>query len=103
MKKDESELVRLLKSVALLGLGTVKITKKKASELVAMLKKQGVTEEEGEKFVKEIIQKNKEEMAAIEKKIEKMVEKAMAKLKPATKKELKALETRIKKLEKKLK
>ncbi|MCK5212110.1 phasin family protein [Candidatus Parcubacteria bacterium] len=93
----------LIKKTILTGLGIVSLTKEKAEKLVKDLIKEGeVSESEGSKLVKELLEKVEDNKKSMEKKIEKTVCDVLKKLNIPSRKDITGLNSKIEKLEKKL-
>ena len=93
----------LIKKTILTGLGIASLTKEKAENLVKDLIKEGeVSEGEGSKLVKELLEKVEDNKKTMEKKIEKTVCDALKKLNIPNRKDIASLNSKIDKLEKKL-
>ncbi|MCK5320746.1 phasin family protein [Candidatus Parcubacteria bacterium] len=93
----------LIKKTILTGLGIASLTKEKAEKLVKDLIKEGeVSEGEGSKLVKELLEKMEDNKKAMEKKIEKTVCDVLKKLNIPSRKDIIGLNSKIEKLEKKL-
>ena len=93
----------LIKKTILTGFGIASLTKEKAEKLVKDLIKEGeVSEGEGSKFVKELLEKVEDNKKSMEKKIEKTVCDVLKKLNIPSRKDIIGLNSKIEKLEKKL-
>lgn len=91
----------LLKKTVLAGIGIYSLTKEKAQELMDDLVKKGeLSQDEGPKFVKAIVQKAEEEMEFLRKTIDNRVQKTLDTLKPSYENEFKKLNQRLDKLAK---
>lgn len=93
----------LIKKTILTGLGLASLTKEKAEKLVNDLIKEGeVSESEGSKLVKELLEKVEDNKKSMEKKVEKIVCEVLKKLNIPSRKDIVELNNKIEKLEKKL-
>jgi len=93
----------LIKKTILTGLGLASLTKEKAENLVKDLIKEGeVSEGEGSKLVKELLEKMEDNKKTMEKKIEKTVCDVLKKMNIPNRKDITDLSSKIEKLEKKL-
>jgi len=93
----------LIKKTILTGLGIASLTKEKAESLVKDLIKEGeVSEGEGPKLVKELLEKMEDNKKTMEKKIEKTVCDVLKKMNIPNRKDITDLSSKIEKLEKKL-
>ena len=93
----------LIKKTILTGLGIASLTKGKAESLVQDLIKEGeVSEGEGSKLVKELLEKVEDNKKTMENKIEKTVYDVLKKLNIPSRKDITSLNSKIEKLEKKL-
>ena len=93
----------LIKKTILTGLGIASLTKEKAENLVKDLIKEGeVSEGEGSKLVKELLEKVEDNKKTMEKKIGKTVCDALKKMNIPSRKDITSLNSKIDKLEKKL-
>ncbi len=93
----------LVKKTILTGLGLVSLTKEKAEKLVEELIEEGeVSESEGSKFIKELLEKTENNKKTIEKQVEKTVHGVLKKLNVPTRKDIVELNSKIEKLDKKL-
>lgn len=93
----------ILKKAVLAGLGIYSLTREKAQEIMNDLVKRGeLSEEDGPKFVKAIMDKADEEVAHLKDLIDKQVNQAMSKIKPSYEDEFMKLHHKIDKLTKEL-
>lgn len=93
----------LIKKTILTGLGVASLTKEKAEKLVKDLIKEGeVSEGEGSKLVKELLEKVEDNKKTIEKQAEKAVHGVLKKLNVPSRKDILGLNNKIEKLDKKL-
>ena len=93
----------LIKKTILTGLGIASLTKEKAEKLVNNLVKEGeVSQGEGSKLIKELLEKAESNKKAIEKQVESALKNALKKLNIPSRKEIVDLDKKIEKLDKKL-
>ena len=93
----------LIKKTILTGLGIASLTKEKAEKLVNNLVKEGeVSQGEGSKLIKELLEKAESNKKAIEKQVEGALKNALKKLNIPSRKEIVDLDKKIEKLDKKL-
>lgn len=86
----------LIKNIILFGLGVLSLTQEKAESLAKDLIKRGeLSETEGAKFVKELMEKSKKTGNEIEKKIEKTVENTLKKLNVPTRKDIDEIKEKL--------
>lgn len=91
----------LIKKTILLGLGALSFSREKAESITKDLIKRGeLTKTEEAKFVRDLMKRAEKSRVEVEKKIEKAVEKTLAKLDIPTRKELNALKEKVNKLTK---
>ena len=89
----------LIKKMILAGLGALSLSREKAEEISRDLIKRGELAETDEaKFVRDLMDLVAKNKAGLEEKVEKAVEKAMAKLDIPSRKEINALKEEIGKL-----
>ncbi len=89
----------LIKKMILAGLGALSLSREKAEEISRDLIKRGELAETDEaKFVRDLMDLVEKNKAGLEEKVEKAVEKAMAKLDIPSRKEINALKEEIGKL-----
>ena len=92
-----------LKKMILTTLGTVSLTKKSAESLVKDLVKQGdLTQNEGKKFVSDLMKGVEKEKNTIEKNTEKTIRDILKKAEIPTRKEIADLKNKIEQLSKKI-
>ena len=92
-----------LKKMILTTLGTVSLTKKSAESLVKDLIKQGdLTQNEGKKFVSDLMKGVEKEKNTIEKNTEKTIRDILKKTEIPTRKEIADLKNKIEQLNKKI-
>ncbi len=90
-----------LEKTFLTGIGIALMTKDKIEELGKKVQAElKMPEEEGRKFMNEMLKKSEEAKKNLEKKIEESVKKYLEKLDVATKKDLQDIKERLDKLEK---
>ncbi len=93
----------LIKKTILTGLGVASLTKEKAEKLVEDLIKEGeVSEGEGSKFVKDLLEKAENNRKTMEKQVEKTVHNVLKKINIPSRKDIMGLNSKIEKLDKKL-
>ncbi len=93
----------LIKKTILTGLGIASLTKEKAEKLVKDLIKEGeVSEGEGSKFVKELLDRVENNKKALEKQTEKIVHNVLKTLNIPSRKDIVGLNNKVEKLDKKL-
>ena len=96
-------MTNLIKKTILTGLGIVSLTKDKAEKLVKDLIKEGeLSESEGAKMTKNLLEKVEKNKEDLENKIEKTTTKTLTKLNVPTHKEITDLKKKIENLDKKL-
>lgn len=95
-------MIKIFKNFILAGLGAISITKEKAEKLAAELIKRGkVSEKEGEKVVKDLIEIAEKGKQAFEAKINKTIDSILRKRGVPTKREFEELKKKIGALSKK--
>ncbi|TYB31674.1 MAG: hypothetical protein FXF47_03500 [Candidatus Mcinerneyibacterium aminivorans] len=93
-----------LKKTILTGIGIASLTGEKIKEIGKKIAEESkMSEEEGEKFVDEILKQSEKTKKNIEKKVDEYVKKSLDKLDIPNQDKVEKLEKRINKLEKKLK
>ncbi len=96
--------VDYMKKLGLFGIGVYALTEEKIDEYVRELVESGeINREEGKKYVNDLIDRKNEQQADIEEKISTKVKETFGKTDLASKDEIKALEDKIEKLEEMLK
>lgn len=94
----------IFKKTFLAGLGAMSLTREKAQEITNDLIKRGELAKTDEaKFVRDLLDLAEKNKSGLEDKIEKAIEKVMAKLDIPTRKEIEELKTEIARLSKKIK
>jgi polyhydroxyalkanoate synthesis regulator phasin len=84
------------RKLALLGIGIAALTREKAEEIVNEFVETGdLSEDDGKKMVKDLMNSSTKHKGVLEKKIEEEVKKAAAKLNLASKEDIKRLEKKI--------
>lgn len=92
-----------IKKVAFTGMGVAALTREKVEELAKELIEKGkLTEQEGEKFVKEMVTRAEESKAALKSETEKIVTATLSKIPLAKQDDIQQLKNEIKKLRKEL-
>ena len=99
-----TEISDILRKMGLFGIGVISLTKEKVEELSRELIQKGdLTQEEGKKFVHDVLSEKEKQVKDIEKQVNTKVQEFINKSGIVTKKDTQALEKRIEELEKKLK
>lgn len=102
--KGGEKSVGVLKKTVLAGIGALNLSKKRATEMVEELVKQGeLAEGQKAKAVKELMEKGSERTKQFTKEVEEQVKKAVAKIKGPSKEEVDRLKQEIADLKAKLK
>ncbi|MBC8527217.1 MAG: phasin family protein [Candidatus Cloacimonetes bacterium] len=90
----------LLKKTLLTGIGIAALTKEKIEEVAKKIAKDSkLSEKEGKKLVKDLLEKSDEARKNLEKQVTELVKNAMKKLSIPTREDLQKLEKQVKKLE----
>lgn len=98
-----SEISEILRKMSLFGIGVFSLTKEKVEELSQeMVKKGELTQDEGKKFVQEVLSEKEHQLKDVEKQVNDKVKDFIDKSGVVTKKDIQALEAKIEELEKKL-
>ena len=98
-----SEMSDILRKMGLFGIGVISITKEKVEELSRELIQKGeLSQEEGKKFVHDVLAEKEKQVKEIEKQANTKVQEFINKSGIVTKKDIQALEKKIEELEKKL-
>ena len=96
-----SEMSEMLRKMGLFGIGVISLTQEKAEEFTAeMIKKGEISREEGKKFVREVLSEREKQVKEIEDKINDKVKETLDRSGVVMKSDLAALEKKIEKLEK---
>ncbi len=96
-----SEMSDMLKKMGLFGIGVISLTQEKLDEFTQeMIKKGEMSREEGKKFVREVLSEKEKQVREIEDKINEKVKKTIEESGIVMKSDLAALEKKIEKLEK---
>ena len=91
----------IIKKSVLAGLGIFSMTREKAQGLVQDFIKQGeLSQDEGSKFVKAMLEKADEEMTLLKKLVDNRINETIEKFKPSYENELKTLTRKVDKLTK---
>lgn len=94
----------ILKKVALFGVGIYEVSREKLGRTVSQLKKEGVTPEEGKKFIKDVVDDLEKDAKGFEKKVKNTVEDTKSEIADdlgfATKKDIQKLRKEIKEQDK---
>lgn len=89
-------MIDLFKKTMQMGLGLAEVTREKLEEISKELIKKGeISEKEGRDFVEELSRKSQQARKSLEKRVDEMVAKALARLNVATKDDLAALEKKL--------
>lgn len=97
-------MIEFIKKAMFTGLGLASITKDKVEEVAKEFIEQGnLTEQEGRKLVKEMMEYSEKSRGELEGQVEKYVEKAIDKLDLARKSEIEELKEKILELQQKVK
>ncbi|MBE0521274.1 MAG: phasin family protein [Candidatus Methanoperedenaceae archaeon] len=98
-----SEMSDILRKMGLFGVGLISLTKDKVEELSQeMVKKGEISQEEGKKFVQEVLSEKEQQLKHLEKQVNDKVKDFINKSGVVTRKDIQALEKKIDELEKKL-
>ena len=90
----------LLKKTLLTGIGIAALTKEKVEEVAKKIAKESkLSEKEGKKLVKDLLEKSDEARKNLEKQVDELVKNALKKLNIPTQENLQKLENKIRKLE----
>jgi polyhydroxyalkanoate synthesis regulator phasin len=96
-------MIELIKRAAMLGLGVASITKDKVESLAEELIAKGkMSEQEGERFVADVMKRSEESYQSLNKQIEKMIEGAVDKMKLVKTSDLEALKLEVADLRKEI-
>jgi polyhydroxyalkanoate synthesis regulator phasin len=96
-----SEMSDIIRKMGLFGIGVISLTQEKIEEFSQeMIKKGELSKEEGKKFVKEVLSEKEKQMKDIESKINERVKETIEKSGVVMKSDMAALERKIEKLEK---
>jgi len=96
-----SEMSDTIRKMGLFGIGVISLTQEKIEEFSQeMIKKGELSKEEGKKFVKEVLSEKEKQMKDIENKINERVKETLEKSGVVMKSDMAALERKIEKLEK---
>lgn len=92
-------MIELIKKAALAGIGVASLTTEKIEELSKELIVKGkMTEQEGEKFIKEMLNRAEESKVALKKQTEGLVSSALGKMPLASSEDIESLKSEIEKL-----
>ena len=98
-----SEMSDILRKMGLFSIGVFSLTKEKVEELSRELIQKGdLTQEEGKKFVHDVLAEKEKQVKDIESQVNTKVQEFINKSGVVTKKDIQALEKKIEELEKKL-
>ena len=93
-------MMELLKKTLLTGIGFAVLTKEKVEEAAKKIAEEcKLSEEEGKKFVDDLLKQSEETKKNLEKKVEEMVKKTLDRFDLATRKDLEEIKERVDKLE----
>jgi len=93
----------ILEKTILAGIGIYSVTKEKAEKVVKDLIRQGeLSQEEGPKIVKAMVQKAEEEIVAVKGMVDTRVQQAVSAMKPSYENEFKKIHQRIDEIAKQL-
>lgn len=96
-----SDMSEMFKKMGLFGIGVISLTQEKIEEFTQeMIKKGEMSKEEGKKFVKEVLSEKEKHLKDIEGKINEKVKENIKKSGIVMKSDIAALERKIEKLEK---
>ncbi|MGB8218317.1 MAG: phasin family protein [Candidatus Methanoperedens sp.] len=96
-----SEMSDTVRKMGLFGIGVISLTQEKIEEFSQeMIKKGELSKEEGKKFVKEVMSEKEKQMKDIENKVNERVKETLEKSGVVMKSDMAALERKIEKLEK---
>ena len=96
-----TEMSDMFKKMGLFGIGVISLTQEKIEEFSQeMIKKGELSREEGKKFVKEVLSEREKQMKDLEDKINDRVKETLGKSGVVMKSDVAALEKKIEKLEK---
>jgi polyhydroxyalkanoate synthesis regulator phasin len=97
-------MIDLIKKAALTGIGVASLTSEKIEEISKdLIDKSKMSEQEGEKFVQEMLTKAEESRTSLKNQIEKMVGSALAKVQFAKNEDISELKDEIEKLRQEIK
>jgi len=96
-------MIDLLKRTLLAGIGAAALTREKIDGLVDELVEKGeIASKEGPKLVKELLQESQKAKKELEERVEEATQKALKKLRLATRAEIEELEAKVEELKKKV-
>ena len=96
-----TEMSDMIKKMGLFGIGVISLTQEKIEEFSQeMIKKGEISREEGKKFVKEVLSEKEKQMEELEDKINEKIKETFRKSGVVMKSDVAALEKKIEKLEK---
>ncbi|CAG0971711.1 MAG: phasin family protein [Candidatus Methanoperedens sp.] len=96
-----TEMSDMIKKMGLFGIGVISLTQEKIEEFSQeMIKKGEISREEGKKFVREVLSEQEKQMKEFEGKIHEKVKETFEKSGVVMKSDVAALEKKIEKLEK---
>ncbi len=95
-----SEMSEMIRKMGLFGIGVISLTQEKVEEFTQeMVKKGEMNREEGKKFVREVLSEKEKQVKDLEDKINEKVENVIKKSGVVMKNDISALEKKIEKLE----
>jgi polyhydroxyalkanoate synthesis regulator phasin len=96
-----SDISDMIRKMGLFGIGVISLTQERIEEFSQeMIKKGEMSREEGKKFVKEVLSEKEKQLKDLEDKINEKVRENIQKSRVAMKEDIAALEQKIEKLEK---
>ena len=96
-------MIDLLKKTLLAGVGAAALTREKVERLVDELVKKGeIASKEGPKLVKDLLQESQKAKKELEERVEEATQKALKKLRLATRAEVEELKAKLEELEGKI-
>lgn len=96
-------MIELVKKTMLTGLGVVSLTKEKVEEIAKDFVEKGkMSEQEGSKFVQELMEKSEESKEELKKQIDSMITKTMTKMDIATKSDLEKIREELEEIKSKI-
>ena len=96
-------MIDLLKKTLLAGVGAAALTREKVESLVDELVEKGeIASKEGPKLVKDLLQESQKAKKELEERVEEATQKALKKLRLATRAEVEEIKAKLEELEKKV-
>jgi polyhydroxyalkanoate synthesis regulator phasin len=103
LTEEESMMIDLVKKAMFTGIGMLSLSKDKIEEIARdFIEKGKLSEQEGEKFVAELLKKSEESRAELKKQVEEQVQTLLGKMDLASQSDLTALRTEILEIKAKL-